>query len=302
MDELRELAKFRNDTPDPDHAQVRENKKKLVAAIENQQSADASAIPRSAWRPVLGVVFVAGVVAAVAIGIVGLPDGAKESARDLSLNEFRDETARNVLSEVPPLSSKDITLEELEAGTESLNTEPLKSDVIGIGKVVDLRLAYKEVFKNEGDGSTDEIQHMFLVVEPDTLESGAELLGESRQVLIDVIAPPIDRKTGDRGLDELRNVLVGAPERVAFFLSASDIADRDNPADVFAGRSEDDPLLVPTHPSVVLALDEEARVAFPLLEFGRLEAVPGNLAYLRSLGAEVDRFASGESAAEEEAP
>lgn len=287
MDEFEQLRRFRADLSAPDDRDVSRVREALAEAIEEERSHGSSVRSGSSrieprWRRALAGVVAAAAVIAVAL-VAFLPSDGDESepAESTSLRDVGAGIQSYTSLDYDHLDTLGVTLRDVAAGAdidaERFGYSRLDADVVGIGRIVDVRLAYSSA-----------LDHMFLAVKPDRLSEGADLLGESGEVLVDVIAPPIDRATGSRGIAELRQAAVASPDRVAFMLSA--VPPEGNPSDEFAGRATDDPLLRPTHPSSFFGLDEQARVAFPLLADEKLENVPGNVDPLRDLGAKIDRF------------
>lgn len=275
MDEMEQLRRFRaalSDAPDEQTSRVRSAVDRAIEA--NAPSALAITGPRTRWR----VAFAGAIAALVAVivVVVALPGGggSRDATQNRSLASFAAEIQSYTQLDFEHLADLGLTLQDV-AG---------KADVVGTGRIVDIRLGYEE---------GDALQHMFLVVQPDRLASGETLLGESGEVLVDRNAPPVDRETGSRGIEELREIVVGSPERVAFMLSPTPPSTYANSPNEYAGRAKDDPIFWPTHPSSLFALDEQGGVAYPLVTDEKLEDSPANLDALEQLGATVDSFAKG---------
>jgi hypothetical protein len=247
-----------------------------------------------------------GAVAVVVVGItsalVFFGDGDSPDQRNApSLSGLAAEIKGYSLLDFDHLADQGLTLSNVADA----------SDLVGIGRIVDVRAAWKEVEPNPGGGSPDELLHMYLVIEPDRLARGGELLGRSGEVLVDEIAPPVDRKAGDiaeqqrDAIAAIREATVGSPERVAFMLSSWPPGSSVVPpppveevvTDEFAGRKSDDPVFAPTQPSSLIVLDERTGVAYPLTTDEKFDESPGNLDALEQLGAKVDHFAGGSDAA-----
>lgn len=193
----------------------------------------------------------------------------------------------DVALDFEPLAAQDLTLSDVVKSAE----------VAGGGRIIDVRTGYSSTFTDsEGEQAPDEVRRMLLVIKPDELAAGAELLGRSGEVILDLPAPALDRETGDRGIGALREEALRAPERVLFALRREqeppDGIGRENP---FAGRGRDDPLLVTVHPSSVLALRDDG-TAFPLLTEETIREDAANLDAFRSVGVEIKAFTTAESA------
>lgn len=198
---------------------------------------------------------------------------------------------RYSVSEVSSMNELGATLPELADGV-AVQSDEIDGDVVGSGTVTDLRLAYAETFANPGDGSTSELRHMYLAVDPRTVTQGRESLGQAGEVLIDLPAPPVDRRTDDRGLDEMRGAIVGS--RVVFVLDESrpgDAAAQDESiADPAAGRSAAEPIFAASFPSTLIAV--EGGDAFPLLTDEVIPASRPNLRFLEAVDVDADQFVS----------
>lgn len=299
MDELEQLRELRADLRAPGEERLSKARGELDRVIAEERSpamprrARAST-PKPGWRRRLAgasVVAALGLAVALAVVLSSGGDGGVPSERTdaSSLRDVAAELQSNVHLDFDHLDDLGLTLRDVAAGAGTaprFGAYRVEANVIGIGRVIDVRLAYKEA---------DGLQHMVVVIEPDQTTADGDLLGESGEVLVDEIAPPVDRETGSRGIAELREAFVSAPERVAFMLAPVPAEAMGNPDDQYAGRSADDPLLRPAHPSSFFGLDESARVAFPLTTDEKLEDVPGNLDPLRELGADIDRFARSDA-------
>lgn len=184
--------------------------------------------------------------------------------------------------------------DELAATGSTLDDVAVKADIVGIGRIVDIRLGYREQIGVGGpESQLEELQQMLVVIDPEKLAKGSELLGSSGQVFLDRAAPPFDLQTGDTGIEELRDAAVNSQERVAFMLAVKPPPSEGTARlDEFEGRAPDDPLLWPAHPSAVLGLDEGSASAYPVLTTEDIADTSQNLAPLNALGAEVDGFST----------
>jgi hypothetical protein len=190
-----------------------------------------------------------------------------------SLKDYASALQRVTVYEHDPLD---------ELGT--LQTVSEQSQVVGVGKVTGVQSAYAVSHGKLADGSPDLDEHMLLVIEPQELAQGSELLGPSGLVYVDHYASPA------QPISEIREDAVGTEDRVAFFLTEVDYPSEVELVDEFQGRTTDDPLLTPTHVSALLGINEADREAFPLLTNELLEGSDENLEALNELGADVDGF------------
>lgn len=199
----------------------------------------------------------------------------------------------------PPGQAVDLATQLQRTGSH-LDYEPLEtvgslrdvlvmSDVAGVGRVTDIRLAYGEAL---GGGEAEVLQHMFVVLEPEQLAKGGSLLGESQEVLLDQPAPPADAETGTRDLESVEAGLVDAGP-VAFLLNVKPPGTVREYVSEFDGRNPDDPLFWPAHPSSVLMVDEDERRAWPLLTDELVADSPANLGAMADLGFEIESFSTG---------
>ena len=207
------------------------------------------------------------------------------SSQEADPSRGEEASLRNVAAVFQSISALDY--EPLAAEGSSLEDVARQSDVVGAGRIVDVRLGYTETI---GGGEASELQHMLIVVEPDRVTTGTDLLGQSGRVFVDQAAPPIDAETGTRHVEELRAEAVASQERVAFMLDRVPDGALDNPTDEFEGRSKDDPLLWATHPASFLAADEAEKVAYPLLVDESIQTTDENLRPVHDLGIDVERF------------
>lgn len=282
MDEFEQLRGFRSRLPAPDDEEVRAARSALDRAIDAELSDDSASGAGSFGIGLTShrTLAAAAAVAVLAIGLslaVFLPaenEDAPDQTVSPSLGSVGAKLQQYTGGDFDHLDSLGLTLRDVA----------LDSSAVGTGRIVDIRPGYEEA---------DGVLHMFLVVKPDRLAVGGGGLGQSGQVLVDQIAPPLDRETGTRGIAELRAAAVASPERVAFMLSHTPPSTYERSPDEFAGRAQDDPIFSPTHPSSFFALNEKAGAAFPLITDEKLENVPGNVDALRDLGAEIDRFSAG---------
>lgn len=181
--------------------------------------------------------------------------------------------------------------EELATAKQTLFDIARQSDVVGVGEIVDVREGYREKITG---GEPIELQRMLFVIQPLRLLKGADALGASGQVFIDHDAPPLDVQTGSRGIDGIRKAAVGS--RVVFLLSPGPDRGSGERLDEFAGRAQDDPLFLPTHPASFLGIDAERRIAFPLLTDEKIVSDRGNLQPFAELRTSVERFSTAGSA------
>jgi len=230
------------------------------------------------------------VLAAVYIFRSGQSEDASPEPR-----QFASEFQKFAAFEVIPLSELNLTLWEVADGAR-IQSDSIEGDVVGAGTVVDLRLAYAESFENSGDGSTSELRHMFLVVEPETLVNEDAETERSSNILIDLPAPPVDAQTGDRGLDELRDSILGS--EVAFILTETTpekaAADDEEIIDAPSGDSGGS-IFQPALPSTLIAVDEGS--AFPLLTDEELADSRSNIGFLEDVGVEADQFVTSDEMA-----
>lgn len=261
------LKKFR-EGPSESPSGKESARRRLDAAI------DASASRESHARRIakVGALLVGCLAAALIVtSLPRTPDEQEPTAGEPgSLREFRQTLSSYSSADFTSLAAADLSLEDVER----------EARIVGIGRISDVRLAYED---------DDGLQHMYIVIEPESIEKGSDDLGTSGEVLIDEIAPPLDVQTGDRGLDQLREQVTASPERVAFLLSPAPDVDSDQ------GKATDDPVLEAAQPSSVVAINEDTGVAFPLLTDEKIRNSAENLGPLDELGAEVDRFAKGSS-------
>lgn len=209
-----------------------------------------------------------------------------------SADDQPDETRASLTGVAKVLQgSLALDYEPLEVQNLSLTDVAKQSDIVGVGKIVDVRLGYETRFLTEdGDVAPDSVRRMFIVIQPDELAAGADLLGKSGEVLLDVPAPAVNRDTETRGVDELKTSAVEAPGRVLFMLRLEPAPTKGTlTADDYAGRAEDDPLFLTTHPSSFLGLGDDG-VAFPLLTTEKIEGEPMNLSAFEGVGVDIKSF------------
>lgn len=191
--------------------------------------------------------------------------------------------------------SASFDFDTLASNGESLRDLVKQSAVSGTGRIVDVRLGYQLKLGAGGpEAEADYLQRMFVVIKPEELLAGKDLLGSSGDVLVDLPAPAVDVTTGDRGIAQIRSDAVRSEAQVAFMLTpeAPPVTDAAR-VNEFAGREDDDPLLVPVHPSAVLGVEDGA--AFPLLTTEKLQESQANLGALGDLGAKAGRFTTVKS-------
>jgi hypothetical protein len=202
-----------------------------------------------------------------------------------------DATLRDVAATIQASSAADY--EHLADRGWTLQTVAAdQAEIVGIGRVVEVREAYREVDRF-ASGFVDYYPHLLLVIEPQRLAKGADLLGDSGLVMVDIQHPYLSRDQAleARALEQLRNAVASSDERVALMLDQKPRAAMGSEiVDEFAGRAPDDPLLWPAHPSSLFGLDEERGIAFSMTTDEVPDNVGGNVGQLRELGATIDRF------------
>lgn len=290
-DEFEALRRFRANPPDPSSEDIAAARRALNEEIAKESAAGAR-VGSILGRPLRGRLQprwrfgAAAVAGTLAVGLAAmLMTSAGDESPDqpdgrTSLAGLANQIQINRATEFEPLADRGWTLGDVAKA----------SALVGIGRIVDVRLSYEEAPEQES------VEHMFLVVKPDRLAKGEELLGSSGEVLIDEFPPQVNHLGERPGWDELREAALNSTGRVVFMLSPSPpswYADSPNP---YEGRAVDDPIFIPTHPSSLLAIEAGTDAAFPLETDENLEEVPGNIQAMESLGARVERFlGKGES-------
>lgn len=285
-DDFRQLRRFRAGLSGPDQQEVTMAKHALEQARSEERSDGTSSISGSrrlgaalTWRK--RSALAAGGAAMLALALVvfsggeGTLDQTEDQAmRTASLADVAAGIQRTTHLDYDRLSDVGLTLSDVAS----------ESEIVGTGRIVDVRLGYEEA---------DGVDHMYLVVEPDKLAAGSEALGASGKVLVDQIAPQVNSDGVRLGFDELRDAAINAPEHVAFMLSPTPVSWYRNSPDPYAGRAEDDPVYIVTHPASLLAFDEEKGIAFPLAADEDLAEAAGNVNALKELGVDVYEFTEG---------
>ncbi len=232
--------------------------------------AKLGALPRS---------WIVGLAATIALGallwvVTDGDDGSPDPRRFAST--FQSYTA----FDYTPLINLGFNLDSASDGI-TVNDHRLPVDLVGMGTVVDVRLSFVESTPNP-DGTAEEFQHMAVVVKP---SSGGD------DILIDTAAPPIDRETGERGMDVMKDSLVGA--QLVYILSAtSPQEETSTDSSVVRNQIGDADLYETLHPSTLLAV--EGRVAFPLLTDEDLADSRKNLGFFRDQGVDVQELTTAE--------
>lgn len=240
------------------------------------------------------VIIVAAALASIAgLAALAIWGGADtRPAQAPSASTFAREYQRYSAFDLTPMSEAGVSLVDVAGGT-SFGGEPVDGDLVGSGRVTDLRLGYAEQFTNAGDGSTSELRHMLMAVEPSRITEGEDRFEGREVILIDLLAPPVDRETGDRALGELAEAIVGSP--VTFILSEvkpqDAAADDERIVDEQSGRDSGEAVFAPTLPSTLLGV--EAETAFPLITDEKIDNSKENLEFLESTGAAAKQFGPG---------
>lgn len=286
-DEFDRLREFRADVPGPSEQDVATARQALADAIAGKRPEEAS-VNRALGGPMLrkprrrlGLVGVA-IAASVAVGVTAIVVAISE--RDDTSDRYQEPgTLSGLASNLQATYAAEF--EHLADQGETLRDVVASSTVAGTGRIVDVRLAYTEPPVQGG------VEHMLLVIKPNELASGAEVLGTSGHVLIDAFPPQVNHEGVRPGWDQLRNNALNSQGQVAFMLTPTPPSWYEKSPDPYEGRATDDPIFVPTHPSAFFGFDETSGVAFPLMSDENLQEVSGNIETMKSLGADVDRFA-----------
>lgn len=288
MPSEQDLERFRAQLRRPTEAEAETARASLRAAIDDEQKGSpAPSLTRGRSRLFLprgavAGVLVAAVAAVVAVSMVGL-GGDDIADTESSLRNVAATLRASSSADYEPLAAQGLTLREVAVE---------QAEIVGIGRIVEVREGYQEVDRFKS-GFVDYYPHLLLVIEPERVTKGADLLGESGLVMVEANHPYLSREESleEKAFEQLRDAVAGSDERVAFML---DRMPRDAMGDEivneFAGRSTDDPLLWPSVPSSLFGLDEKRGVAFSMTTDEVPQDVAGNVGPLQALGAEVDQF------------
>jgi hypothetical protein len=201
------------------------------------------------------------------------PSRAAPSGLSASLREVAASMQRVVQYDYAPLGTTDTSLRDLAQ----------EADLVGSGELVDAVDGYTVDYGPFADGGRDLEAHMLLIIEPSELAKGEELLAPSGLVHLD---RPASEALPVR---DLAAAVRPPGDAVAFFLNVVEPSGEDR-LDEFRGRTEQDALFVPIHPSAALGVDEEREQAFPLFTDDAIQSTPENLAALEQAGTPVDTF------------
>lgn len=304
MDLDDEIRRARPSGPDPEPEVVERHRQELASAT---REASPHLTPRARGRGIGArlspgrITATAGVaiLAMTAVGIVLLGGNGERAAKPHEDGGpwhagFATEMQRYSTFEYTPLTGFGTTLPEVAADGLESGGQRYVPDLVGAGEVTDLRLGYQAVQSNPGDGTEDVLQHMYLAVEPTGVLAGRE--PDSGEVLVDLLAPPIDRETGSRGVEELREDVIGG--EVLFMLTAetvgASLASDEELRDEDVGRpSTSEPVYRPLVPTLLLGRDPESKLVAPLLTDEVIEDDRANIEFAeRAFGSEVAGFTS----------
>lgn len=228
--------------------------------------------PDRSSRPVLTWIAAAA-TAALLLALLGSSQGATQSgAATASLRDLARRLQEQTHYEFTSLK---------EQGS-SLTDVARSASVVGLGRIVDVREGYRFDLGPLTDGGRAYERYMLIVIDPEKLLKGSDLLGTSG--LVYVARPwspafPIER---------MRTGLSEAAEKVVFILTPAQLGS--GLVDEYAGRQQDDAVFQPSQASTLLGVDLQRKIGFPLMTDELLDASAPNLDAVARVGAPVERF------------